>query len=240
MSLLLKRLLILALPLCSAHALSHTAWLEPTGSEPHTYSFHFGGHNGVLEPYDVNKLKTVEAYDSHGEPLPVDTLTTEGNLSVKVPEDAVLITLHYDNGIWTRDRMGKSVNRPLQEVPGATKASYSPKYHKTIIHWQSSVTHPLGQPFEVTPLSAEQPVAGQPFQVKVTLDGNPVAGVQLGNGEQKSATDGAEITDANGLATFTPSAGLNKLWAGIRLPVEGPGYTELSHEYLLTFEARPQ
>ncbi|MEL7044244.1 MAG: hypothetical protein AAGL66_04390, partial [Pseudomonadota bacterium] len=75
--------------------------------------------------------------------------------------------------------------------------------------------------------------AGRTMRVQVLLDGNPVAGVRLGRGEEGEG----EITDGEGVASFIPRPGFNRLWAGRRMSVDAPGYTELSYEYLLTFEA---
>jgi nickel transport protein len=60
--------------------------------------------------------------------------------------------------------------------------------------------------------------------------------VKLGAGEDGG--DMAPVTGADGIATFTPVAGFNKMWAGRREAVSGnPAYTELSYEYLLGFTA---
>jgi hypothetical protein len=41
------------------------------------------------------------------------------------------------------------------------------------------------------------------------------------------------------VASFTPVAGANKLWAGKRIETSTePRYTQLSYEYLLSFDAR--
>jgi nickel transport protein len=93
----------------------------------------------------------------------------------------------------------------------------------------------VGQAFEVTPLDAATPMAGQPMRVRVTLNGRPLAGARLGHGEEGEAA----LTDAEGVASFTPVKGSNRLWAGRRWPVTDiPQYTQLSHEYLLGFEAK--
>jgi len=119
-------------------------------------------------------------------------------------------------------------------VPGASEATNALKYHKTIVQWSPVVTLELGQRFEVVPLRDSQPRAGEPMRVKVLLDGKALPGVKLGQGE---AGDAGE-TNAEGIATFVPQPGFNRLWAGKRFAVDEPGYTELSYEYLLGFEAR--
>ena len=61
--------------------------------------------------------------------------------------------------------------------------------------------------------------------------------VKLGAGEDGGAT--TPVTDAQGIGSFVPAAGFNKLWAGRREQIAGnPAYTELSYEYLLGFTAK--
>ena len=124
----------------------------------------------------------------------------------------------------------------MNEVPGATSATSAVKYGKTIVQWGGVATRPLNQRFEIIPQATAAPAAGQPMRVQVRLDGRPVAGVKIGRGE--NTADGT--TDAQGMATFIPRPGANRLWAGKRIPVSNnPRYTELSYEYLLGFEAKP-
>ena len=214
-------------------ALAHTAWLEPDPARPQHYRLLFGGHAGALENYAPDKLQSVTALDSAGEALPVTRQIEGGAVVLVLDQQTAVLGLYFDNGIWTRDPMGRSVNQPMDSVPGATAATWAVKYHKTVFAWTSLATRPLGQDFEVTPLQPSQPRAGEPMQVRVTLHGEPLAGVQLGHGEIGDMGP----TDENGIAEFMPRPGFNRLWAGKRLPVEETGYSELSYEYLLGFTA---
>lgn len=73
------------------------------------------------------------------------------------------------------------------------------------------------------------------MRVQVRLNGRPASGIKLGRGEDTADA----VTNANGMASFTPTAGSNKLWAGKRIATARyPRYTELSYEYLLSFDAR--
>ena len=219
----------------AAAAQAHTVWLEP--AEPGAWWVKFNGHNGVVESADPAKLRTVEAIDARGAKLGVTRASTAGGLKVTVNGTPALIAVHFDNGTHSRRAEGPSVEKPMNEVPGAVKATRALKYHKTIVSWQGSVAMPIGQPFEVVPLGPAAPRAGQPMKVRVLLEGKPVAGVRLGEGED--GKEGAPSTGADGVAEFVPRAGLNRLWAGKRIAVtDHPGYTELSYEYLLGFTAQ--
>ncbi|MEO1079200.1 MAG: DUF4198 domain-containing protein [Pseudomonadota bacterium] len=212
---------------------AHTAWLEEDPATPGVFRVLFGGHAGQLETLEPGKITSVLAYAADGKAVSVERSDGNSGSRVTPGSAAVLIAMSYDNGIWSRDPMGRSVNKPMSEVSGAQQATWALKHHKSILKWSSVVTEPLGQAFEVVPLSGEVPIAGRTMRVQVLLDGNPVAGVRLGRGEEGEG----EITDGEGVASFIPRPGFNRLWAGRRMSVDAPGYTELSYEYLLTFEA---
>ncbi|GAB3284328.1 DUF4198 domain-containing protein [Parahaliea aestuarii] len=224
-----------ALALASTLAGAHTVWLEPLVGTVGGYEMKYGGHGGELETYDSGKIVSIDVYDAGGGSLDYERTDVAGggNTQLLLPKNAALVAIHFDNGIWTRDPMGRSVNKPLSAVPGATAATNALKYHKTVLQWSPLVTRELGQRFEVLPLSDSQPRAGQPMQVKVLLDGKPLSGVKLGRGEEGDAGE----TGADGIATFVPEAGFNGLWAGKRFAVDDPEFTELSYEYLFGFEA---
>lgn len=216
---------------------AHTVWLERAAQGSSDYRVMFGGHAGKIEKYDPAKLKSVDATDASGHALKVSKTVGAEGVSLHVDGTPSIIAMHFDNGIHTRGISGPSVEKPMNEVSGATRATYAVKYHKTITDWSPRATKALGQPFEVVPLDASAPRAGQPFRVRVTQEGKPVPGVKLGRGEEGGAND--PVTDAEGIAAFVPQAGFNKLWAGKRVVVEGnPKYTELSYEYLLGFDAK--
>jgi nickel transport protein len=224
----------MVLLVAAATAQAHTVWLEEDPAQPGVYRMLFGGHAGQLEPLEPGKITAVEAFDADGQPVPLERVDGEHSSRIAVPAQAALVSVEYDNGIWSRDPMGRSVNLPLDQVAGATHATNALKFHKTILSWGPRAAEGLGQPFEVIPLEAGQPVAGEPMGVRVLLHGEPVADVQLGHGEEGDAG----VTDADGIASVVPRPGFNRLWAGKRIPVEAATYTELSYEYLLAFEAR--
>lgn len=215
-----------------AHA--HTIWLQADTDAPRAYDVYFGGHAGALTPYDARRIASLRALDATGAEVAVTRTGTDDAARISVDGDAVLIVFGYDNGIHTRTGSGPSVKAPMDEVPGAITATNAQKFHKTIVRWGSDVVStPVGQAFEVTPLSARAPAAGAPMRVQVRIDGVPAEGIHLGRGEDtRDAT-----TDAEGIASFVPVAGNNRIWAGRRLQVSGePRYTELSYEYSFGFD----
>lgn len=217
---------------CSAAA-AHTVWLEPD-AEPGAYRVHFGGHQGKLLTYPPERLKSVDAYDARGNRIAVARIDAADGVRLKPAATPALIALHYDNGVWTRTPEGRSVNQPMDRVPGATSAVSTVKYHKTILQWSEMVARPLGQPFEITPLSAQAPRAGVPLRLRVSVDGKPVAGASVARGEGGETVK----TDAEGIASFVPVRGFNKVWSAQRRKVpDEPRFSDVSYEYLLGFDA---
>lgn len=222
-----------------AHA--HTVWLEPAAAqrsgEPR-WDVRFGGHAGKVVEFEPGKLKSVEAWDVAGKALPVTREAGSGGVAIAVRGAPAMIAMHLDNGIHTRVANGPSVEKAMDEVPGATKATWAPKWYKAILVWNERATRPLGQRFEVVPLAATPPRATRPIKVRVLVDGRPASGVRVGHGEEPP--EGAPVTGADGIAEYVPTTGANRLWAGRRDAVSGNAkYTELSYEYVLAFEALP-
>ncbi len=232
-----KSLALIALGLLavSSATLAHTAWLEAVPGKAGTYRVFFGGHAGKLETLVPANTRTVDAIDAKGRKLKVSRTVDSDGMLVRVAGKPAMITMHYDNGIHTRTATGPSITKPMNEVPGAVSATNAVKYHKTVVAWGPVVTRPVGQPFEIVPMDATAPRAGEPMRIQVRMDGKPAAGIKVGRGE-----DNAEAaTDASGVATFIPTAGFNKVWAGKRIETTTePRYTQLSYEYLLGFNAR--
>ncbi len=151
--------LILAamLTCCASVAMAHTVWLQAPQSQG-DFQVMFGGHAGKLETYQPEKIKQIDAVDKQGKKLNVKQEITADGVRLHVDGSPALIAMHFDNGIHSRPPTGPSVEKPMNKVPGATRATYAVKYHKTVVDWAPLVTKTLGQPFEVVPLSAQQPV----------------------------------------------------------------------------------
>lgn len=216
----------------AAPAVAHTVWLIPEKGGWHVL---FGGHAGAIDPYPAARLKTVTALAANGSKLAVSRTAGADGVHLKIAGEPSLILAHYDNGTHTRRSNGPPVEKPMDQVPGALGATRAIKYHKTIATWTPIVARAAGQPFELVPLSAARPVAGAPMRVRVLIAGKPAAGIKIARNEEGSDA----VSNAQGVASFTPARGFNKLWSGKRMAVKGnPAYTEESIEYSLGFFAR--
>lgn len=229
--------LVLAIALGSAalDAAAHTAWLEPDAG---AYRVLYGGHAGEILSYPAEKLISVTAYDANGAPVAVrrEDGANEDGVRIHPQGEAAVLLLHFDNGIWSKPDGGRSINLPMNEVPGATSGVHAVKYHKTIARWGATATRSWGQPFEVVALDAAPPRAGVPLRLRVLIDGRPAAGIKVSSDE--SGPD--NLTDADGVVSVLPQPGFNKIWAGQRTSVaHEPRFTTLSIEYLFAFDAEP-
>lgn len=211
-------------------AQAHNVWLEADTSGG--YLVQFGGHEGQLETYPADKLKSVQAFDRRGRKIEVTLEPRADGVRVKPERQAAMLAAHFDNGFFSKVEGGAMVNQPMTENPGATSGVHALKYHKTIIQWGVIAKQSLGQQFEIVALTADTPHAGQPLRVRVLFDGKPIGGIRLSLGEKGAAV----TTAADGTAAVTPLAGNNQLLAIRRVPVVGePRTTSRSWEYLLAF-----
>jgi nickel transport protein len=221
-----------ALLACAPLAQAHNVWLEPDADG--AYTVQFGGHEGKLESFAADKLKSVHAYDARGRSIDVAVRPVAGGARVVPARKAALLAAHFDNGFFSRVGEGPMVEKPMTENPGATSGVHALKFHKTILEWGPVTREKLGQTQEIIAKTRRSPHAGEPQQFQVLLDGQPRAGVRVSLGESGPPL----ATDADGLVTVTPRAGMNQLLAIVRLPVAGDARTtSLSYEYLLGFSA---
>lgn len=230
-----RPMLLLASLVLTAPVSAHTVWLVPEKGQTGQWHVLFGGHAGQLNTYPASKLKEVRALAPNGKILPLRRTVADDGVHLKIDGTPSVILAHYDNGIHTVRSNGPSVEKPMNQVPNAIKATRAIKWHKTIANWAPNATTVYNQPFELIPLSASQPVAGQPMKLRVLINGKPAPGIEISRNEEGNGT----YTDAQGIASFTPQKGFNKIWSGKRSPVKGnPAYTEESIEYSLGFFAR--
>jgi nickel transport protein len=213
-------------------AAAHNVWMAPDAGGG--YIVQFGGHEGRLETYPADKLKSVQAFDRRGREIAVAQETASEGVRVRPAQAAALLAAHFDNGYFSKAGDGPMVNKAMTDHPGASSGVRALKYHKTIIQWGMVARKELGQTFEIVALQADTPHAGVPLRVKVLFEGKPAAGIRLSLGEK-----GAVVTSAaDGTASVVPVAGPNQLLAIRRTPVSGdPRTTSLSYEYLLAFAA---
>jgi len=215
-------------------AQAHNVWLEPNAEG--AYTVQFGGHEGKLESFSLDKLKTVHAYDRRGRDIPVQIQSAPGGAKVIPARQPAMLTAYFENGYFSKTASGPMVNMPMNENPGAVSGVYAVKYHKTIVQWGAVAKREFGQELELIPQQADTPKAGEPLALQVRFKGLPIAGIRVSLGEDQQVVQ----SDQEGRLVIYPKPGMNQVLAIRRVPVTGDARTtSISHEYLLAFPAHP-
>lgn len=215
---------------------AHEVWLErsPVNTKIPHYLIKFG--HETTEPYPLSKLTSVSQL-FHGKISPLSPAfnkmdNNKGEAVIAVEGNIVFI--EFNNGIWSKLPSGKYVEKTKKEAPNAEFSMNPMKLGKAILSWSDGeALKAYQQAYELVPQS--KPVVGKPLAILVLKDGKPVKGIKVGLGEDKPFN----LTDEQGIAYFTPTAGFNKVWAEFEEKVaDNPDYTDRTYEYLLTFEAK--
>ena len=215
---------------------AHEVWLErsPLNTKIPHYLIKFG--HETTEPYPLSKLTSVSQL-FHGKISPISPAfnkmdNNKGEAIIAVEGNIVFI--EFNNGIWSKLPSGKYVEKTKKEAPDAEFSMNPMKLGKAILSWEDGeALKAHQQAYELVPQS--KPVVGKPLAILALKEGKPVKGIKVGLGEDKPFN----LTDEQGIAYFTPTAGFNKVWAEFEEKVaDNPDYTDRIYEYLLTFEAK--
>lgn len=228
----------------SSAVMAHNVWLEkvePEKTEVATKMPHYivkFGHES--EPYPLAKLTAVTTYSANTDTfteikaqsqfIPNPKSPNKGEVVI-TPENASLVFVAFDNGVWSKLPSGKYVEKTKAEAPEAELSMNPQKISKAILVWNDDALKSHNQTYELVPQA--KPEIGKPLNILVLKEGKPVQGIKVGLGEEQPFV----LTDENGIAPFTPTAGLNKVWAEFEEKVENdPLITERAFSYLLTFD----
>lgn len=210
---------------------AHNVWIEPVDQTKHEYVVKFGHQE--TEGYPAKKLELVTAVEKNGLLKPVTVTFSSQNEAHFVLEKGDIVFVEFNNGVWSKLPTGRYVEKTKTQEPTAVLSVNPVKYGKAILNWGEQSLKSHQQPYELVPL--EYPKMGKPFHILVLHQGKPVAGVKIGEGEDKPFN----LTDKNGVATFQVKAGENRIWAEFDEKVEdNEDYDSRSIEYLLTFNVK--
>ena len=158
-------------------AWGHDVWLTEAGGQSYRLVF---GHPGDLEPYDATRVTSVTAIDGKGASQALHGHIHDGHLMVQAPAGASVITVTFDNGIWTEGPDEQTVNKPKGEVPGYLSSSHTKNFSKTILAWSESARKPVGLELEIVPLTDPLSLKpGQELTVQLIHAGKPLAGAEV-------------------------------------------------------------
>jgi nickel transport protein len=225
--------LILAVCALAGAAHAHDAFFESlsTGGDG-KFIVRFADQGKPLS-YAPSKLKRTWAYNHAGQELSLQQTPGADVVEIKAPADAVMLALEFENGFFSRLPSG-SVEKPMNEVPGALSAVWAKKTGKYVLQWAGPVNKPAGMELEIIPTTASAPKAGDVIKVQVLWQGKPIEGVMVSKGEHQVGM----TTDANGFTTYKVQQGQNFVWAERRIPVTGDArYTTLAVATNLVFVA---
>ncbi|WGE58910.1 DUF4198 domain-containing protein [Actinobacillus equuli] len=210
-------------------AQAHNVWLEPT-KNTNEYVVKFG--HETTEPYPETKLQSIQLLQKNGVLSSIKPQFNQGEAYFNAGRHS-MVFLEFNNGVWSKLPSGKYVEKTKAQEPTAVLSLNPIKLGKAITVWNADSFKPHAVEYELIPLS--KPVADKAMDILVLRHGKPASGIKVGLGEDKPFN----LTNENGIAQFTPTAGYNKVWAEFEEKgVVHPDYTERTIEYMLTFEVK--
>lgn len=217
----------------SSNAFAHDAWIEKKDGQ----FVVLYGHGNKTETYDSDKVKEIRVYGIDGGIVQVK-LEKEGYpVIIKPRGEAALISLYFDNGIWSKTPDGYK-NKPKTQVPNAIESLHSVKYSKAILKWSDRFLKPLGMKMEIVPLKNPLSLKAEDMlPLKVFLDAKPIEGASVNAGGYHMD----EIkTDKEGMAEVKiGEAGFQIIAASIKIPVkDNPDVDYLSMSATITFKIK--
>lgn len=220
-----------ALLLSIGNAQAHSIWTEPT-DKPNQYAIKFG--HETPEPYPEHKLKSIELIDSAGNVTPVQHSYANQEAYFDAGDSSIAM-ITFDNGIWAKAPDGDYVEKSPRQDPSLTDAVNPVKLAKVIFRWDEQATKPHAVEYELVPQG--EPIIGEPMNLLVLHNEQPVSGAQVGLGEDMPY----QTSDAQGLVSYTPSAGSNRVWTKFEQAIsDNPDYAQRSYEYILAFEGQSE
>ena len=130
------------------------------------------GEGPLDNAYKPEMVTGLVGYDNNGAVIPVEVVKHEKNIAV-VPTDKLGVTAtNFDYGYWTKDKDGKTVHKPITEVPGAQKSTHAIKYD---VHYWNAEAKPFNNKDAFI-----QIIPSGKATVTVSANGLNVVGVEVG------------------------------------------------------------
>jgi nickel transport protein len=229
-----------ALILASAPSvvMSHDLWLEKGGASRtlyygHKYGHRHGGNGGAeLVEYDPGIVVRADCFDANGGS---SAASLNGSSPVVIDGSCAVVFVMTSTGYWTKTPYG-TMNVPKTDVDDALKSWVSFESVKRIDEWGDSMTRPLTQDLEITPLKNPLPLKkGKKLRLLVTFGGKPVEGATVSYGG-----DPRGVTGKDGRVNIKLRRnGFQVIQASLRQPYDGPDADEIIHTTNLNFETEP-
>lgn len=182
------------------------------------------GEGPVDNAYSADMVKNITGYDVQGKQIPVQVVKHEKNVAIIPPADLGVTVTNFDYGYWTKTKDGKTIHKPITEVPGAVKSTHAIKYD---VHYWNAQAKPFVDKNafiqivpSVNPLTLRK---GDTYEIQVFKDGKPYANAPLIKDLVNDLTGEAKA-DENGKANVAVTAdGLNVVGVEVAFPTQNKG-----------------
>lgn len=120
---------------------------------------------------------------------------------VKPATEVALLVVEFDHGYWSKGEDGKSINKPMTEVPGAKTANRTLKYNITYLDSTIEPKVLAELPIQIVPaVNPANLKQGDNLEVLVLYQGKPLADAEV-IVDVVGDLDNVVRTDADGKAT---------------------------------------
>lgn len=166
----------LAMSLLLSGLFAHQIVAKPLGKNK--YEIAFWTHDG-FEKYKPEQLLGVGAYGSNLEPIKAG-IDYKKDLVVLTEKTPAMIVATFDAGYWINTHKGFVTGNKLEAKGIIFDAIHSIKLTKSLFSWSESMINPVGETYEIVPLS--NPFAlkvGDMLPVMVLQNGKPAKGIAM-------------------------------------------------------------
>ncbi|MEN3039604.1 MAG: DUF4198 domain-containing protein [Candidatus Kryptonium sp.] len=195
---------------------AHDLWLEERDGK--ICLFH--GHEGQVEPYDVNRVVAWKALSVDGKDIKVNKITEkDGVCFMRDQSKLSLLNVTFDNKYWVKTQEGwKNIGKREAQKQGfqILESGRSLKFAKYLKQWSKTMSNPIGTEIEIVALN--NPFSNNKLRIKVLLQGKPFANapIYLSGAHEESAK-----TDEKGEIALGLKKGLNLISTKTRVPLTG-------------------
>jgi nickel transport protein len=229
------RKLFISITLCLASlawggsASAHDFWIERQSG---AFILRYGHHGGEVLALDASKIKTLICRKGAETPRNVLASATFAPKQLTLSGSCALVSAFYDGGFWSLTPDGQK-NLPRNQVPDAVRSWRSRQFAKWVDVHSPLAGQPLGDGFEIVPVSDLAKVkTGDKATFRILLGGKPQAGVTLAIDHKPLG----ETDDQGEVRVKVRAVAVESVSASFRRVVKAPEADSEVFEASLTFE----
>lgn len=172
--------------------------------------------------YAPSMVTGVKGYSAELQPVAVGTVDRGDHVQLDLPENAAVVSVDFDYGYWSKGPDGRYVNKPMDEVPGATLGTHAVKFNVSYLDAAAKVAPVPGLDMQFVP--SVNPAGlrmGDVFEVQLLHKGKPMPDTEV-IFDVVNDLNGTARTDADGRVKVTVrNNALNVV--GVEVTVPEPG-----------------